>query len=84
MESYRFADWLTSSPTLIEKCQMPFQVSWDSPEHDRILLEFSPPFTWNDFHEGIRAAHQWIGAVEQSVDLIIWAHVGMPSGFALP
>ena len=63
---------------------MPFQMSWDNPEQDRILLEFSPPFTWNDFHTGIKEAHQMIEAVEQTVDLIIWTKVGMPAGFSLP
>jgi len=63
---------------------MPFQINWDSPEQDRLLLEFSAPFTWNDFHAGIRDAHQWIGSVDHRVDLIIWAHMAMPPGFALP
>ena len=63
---------------------MPFQMSWDNPEQDRLLLEFSPPFSWNDFHVGIHDAHQRISSVEHTVDLIIWAHVGMPPGFALP
>ena len=63
---------------------MPIQISWDTPTQDQILLELCPPVTWNDFQKQIHEAHLMIAGVNHTVDMIIWAKVSLPQGFALP
>ena len=63
---------------------MPIQISWDTPTQDQILIELSPPLTWNDFQNSVHEAHQMIARVDHAVDMIIWAKLSLPQGFALP
>lgn len=58
-------------------------VQWDSEQKRYVILEFAFTITWDEFHEGVRLAHDLIAAHSDPVGLLIIAEGPLPVGHAM-